>query len=181
MPGRSFSRPRCRCAPATTKSRLLRACCARSTSSIRAPCAGFSTAPCACATGASKWKGDMRSWCIALTSALGLAGAWALAAPALALPPAKIEIAFEMTRNGSAMAETVEQLQHAGGRYELVETLTGKGGFFWMGSIKRTSRGEISARGSRPLEFSDERTGRPAARAWFDWDAKILSMEYREP
>jgi len=117
----------------------------------------------------------MRSSCFLLSSAL------ALAAPALAMPPARIEIAFEMTRNDLAMAETLEQLEHANGRYRLVETWTGKGMFLWMGTIKRTSRGLISADGLRPLEFSDERTGRPPARAWFDWEAKTLAMEYRDP
>ena len=118
----------------------------------------------------------MRSCITLLISALA-----AVAAPAHAAPPARIEIAFEMTRNDLAMAETLEQLEHANGRYELVETWTGKGVYALMGTIKRTSRGLIDARGSRPLEFSDERTGRVPARAWFDWDAKTIAMEYREP
>ncbi len=115
----------------------------------------------------------MRNCCFLLISALAL--------PAQAMPPALIEIAFEMTRNDEAMAETLEKLEHANGRYQLVETWTGKGMFFWMGTIKRTSRGLISPQGLKPLEFSDERTGRPPARAWFDWEAKTLAMQYRDP
>ena len=96
-------------------------------------------------------------------------------------PPARIEIAYEMTRNDLAMAETLEQLEHSAGRYQLVETWTGKGLFFLLGTVKRTSRGDINANGSRPREFIDERTGREPARAWFDWEAKTLTMQYRDP
>ena len=105
----------------------------------------------------------------------------AVMAAAQAAPPERIEIAFELTRNDLAMAETVERLEHANGRYELTETWVGKGVYALMGTIKRTSRGVISAHGSRPLEFSDERTGRMPARAWFDWEARSLVMQYREP
>jgi hypothetical protein len=31
----------------------------------------------------------------------------------------------------------------------------------------------------RPLEFSDERTGRATSRAKFDWDANTLTMQYK--
>src|SRR5689334_20314407 len=116
----------------------------------------------------------MRNWYWLATSLLA-------AATALAAPPSKVEIAYEMTRNDAAMAETVERLEHANGRYVLVETWNGKGMYALMGTITRTSRGLIGPQGSRPLEFSDERTGRSTARAWFDWEAKVLSMEYRDP
>jgi len=114
----------------------------------------------------------MRNWLYLLISAASLAQAG---------PPARIEIAYEMTRNGSAMAETLEQLEHSAGRYQLVETWTGKGLFALLGTIKRTSRGEITADGSRPLEFTDARTGRETARAWFNWGAKTLTMQYQDP
>jgi hypothetical protein len=103
------------------------------------------------------------------------------AAFAHATPPARIEIAYEMTRNDMTMAETLEQLEHSSGRYQLTETWTGKGLFALLGTIKRTSRGDISAHGSRPREFTDERTGREPARAWFNWEAKTLTMQYTDP
>ena len=114
----------------------------------------------------------MRNWLYLLISAAALAQAQ---------PPARIEIAYEMTRNGSSMAETLEQLEHSAGRYQLTETWTGKGVFALMGTIKRISRGSIAADGSRPREFSDERTGREPAHAWFDWEAKTLTMQYKDP
>jgi hypothetical protein len=113
-----------------------------------------------------------RKWLYLLISA---------AAFAHAAPPARIDIAYEMTRNGSAMADTLAQLEHSSGRYQLTETWTGKGLFALMGTIKRTSRGDITADGSRPREFTDERTGRVPARAWFDWEATTLTMQYKDP
>jgi hypothetical protein len=113
----------------------------------------------------------MRSLCFLLISAATLAQA---------APPAKIEIAYELTRNGSVMAETLESLEHAAGRYQLTETWSGKGMYSLMGTIKRTSRGTIGADGSRPEAFTDERTGRPPAHARFDWKARVLTQEYRD-
>ena len=116
----------------------------------------------------------MRNWFLLLTSAL-------LASPAAAMPPSRIEIAYEMTRNDEAMADTLEQLEHGNGRYQLVETWTGRGVYALLGTIKRTSRGLLGPHGLRPLEFSDERTARTTARAWFDWERKTLAMEYKDP
>jgi len=120
----------------------------------------------------SALKESMRNWFFLLLSA---------SAYAQAMPPARIEIAYEMTRDGVRMAETLEQLEHASGRYQLTETWSAKGMYALMGTIKRTSRGDISAAGSRPREFRDERTGREPARASFDWEAKVITMQYKDP
>lgn len=98
-------------------------------------------------------------------------------APAEALPPQRVEIAYELTRNGSALAEIVEQLEHGGGAYQLVERWRGKGVYALRGNVKRTSRGTVSADGLRPVEFTDERTGRKTTRARFDWSAEQLILD----
>jgi hypothetical protein len=113
----------------------------------------------------------MRSWCWLLISVA--AGA------AQAAPPARVEIASQIMRNGYAVAEVVYRLQHDGRTYVLTETWTGKGLFALRGSAKRTSRGLVSAEGLKPLEFADERSGRNTARAQFDWNAKTVTMQYR--
>lgn len=113
----------------------------------------------------------MRNWLLLLASAAGLA---------YGQPPARVEIAYELTRNGSPMAEIVERLEQAAGRYQLTETWKGRGLFALLGSARRSSQGRITARGLQPEEFSDERTGRQTAHAWFDWKAKTLSMQYRD-
>jgi hypothetical protein len=98
---------------------------------------------------------------------------------AQAAPPARIEIAYEMSRDGTAMADVVEVLEHGGGRYQITETSKGKGILAFAGTIKRTSRGLADASGVRPLEYLDERPGRNS-RASFDWQARIISMRHRE-
>jgi hypothetical protein len=98
---------------------------------------------------------------------------------AQAAPPARIEIAYEMSRDGMAMADVVEVLEHGGGRYQITETSKGKGILAFAGTIKRTSRGLADASGVRPLEYLDERPGRNS-RASFDWQARIISMRHRE-
>jgi len=113
----------------------------------------------------------MRSWCWLLISAA--AGA------AQAAPPARVEIVSQIVRNGYAVAEVVYRMQHNGRLYELTETWKGKGIFALRGSAKRTSRGLVTEEGLKPLEFTDERTGRWTARAQFDWSAKTVTMQYR--
>ncbi|TMH65442.1 MAG: DUF3108 domain-containing protein [Betaproteobacteria bacterium] len=115
-------------------------------------------------------KEMMRNWCWLLIS---LAGA------AAAEPPARVELVFALTRNGSTMAEVVERLEYASGRYQLTETWKGKGIYALLGSARRMSQGSIVQGTLRPQEFFDERSGRDTARAWFDWKAQTLTMQYK--
>lgn len=112
----------------------------------------------------------MRSWSYLLIS---------LASLAHAAPPAQVEIAYELMRNGSTMAEVVDRLEHSHGNYRLTETWKGKGVFRLLGRAKRTSHGKLAGDVLQPLEFVDERTGRDTARAWFDWKAKAVTMRYK--
>ena len=112
----------------------------------------------------------MRRWLLLLTSIAGLAQA---------APPARIEIAYEMSRDGSVVAEVVEVLEHGGGRYQISETSKGKGLLAFAGTIRRTSRGLADADGVRPLEYLDQRPGRNS-RATFDWQARTISMQHKE-
>jgi hypothetical protein len=93
------------------------------------------------------------------------------------LPPERVEVAYELTRNGSVLAEIVERLEHGGGVYEVTETWRGKGLYGLRGKVRRWSRGSVAPEGLRPLEFSDERTGRKTTRARFDWDGRRLTLE----
>jgi len=105
----------------------------------------------------------------------------ALDARAQATPPARIEIEFELKRNGKTMAEVVEVLEQRNGAYVLVETWKGKGVYALLGKAKRTSTGTLGAEGPRPREFTDERSGRDTQRVWFDWNAKTITRRYKGP
>lgn len=98
---------------------------------------------------------------------------------AAAEPPPRIEITYTMTRNGSAMAEVVERLEYSSGNYQLTETWKGRGIYSLLGSARRVSQGSIAQGVLRPREFFDERSGRDTARAWFDWKAQKLTMQYK--
>ncbi len=111
----------------------------------------------------------MRRWFWLLISAAGLAQA---------APPARVEIAYEVSRDGSVMADVVEVLEHGGGRYQMTETSKGRGIYALAGRFKRTSRGTVDANGVRPLEFLDERPGRDS-RASFDWQARTVTAQYK--
>jgi len=67
----------------------------------------------------------------------------------------------------------------SGGSYQMTETSKGKGLYALLGTAKRSSRGNITKDGMlQPLEFADERTGRDTARAWFDYKAQTITMQY---
>jgi hypothetical protein len=112
----------------------------------------------------------MRNWLYLPLSAVVVAHA---------APPGHVDIEYELRRNGSPIAEVHERLEHGNGSYQLIETWRGKGFYRLLGKAKRVSRGNVTAEGLRPLEFSDERTGRDTARAWFDWQAGTVTMQYK--
>jgi len=114
----------------------------------------------------------MRSWLFLLISACGAA---------LAAPPAHVEMTFELTKDGSPIAEITEVLEHGAGKYELVESWQGRGFYRLLGNAKRTSRGVVGTDGLRPLEYTDERTGREAERAVFDWKSKTVTYQHKGP
>lgn len=116
----------------------------------------------------------MRSWFWLLTCSALLPPAGALANP-----PARVEIAYEIARNGMTLAEVRHLLEHDGRIYQITETWKGRGLLALRGNATRTSRGIVSAKGLKPLEFTDERTGRDTARAKFDWQTNTLTMQYK--
>ncbi len=110
----------------------------------------------------------------------GLAVTFALGSiSASAVPPAAIEITFDVMHNGMAVAEVVEKLEHDGRTYRASEAGKGRGALALMFKTARTSRGLVTASGLRPLEYTDERSGRPVASAVFDYAAKTLTQKYR--
>jgi hypothetical protein len=115
----------------------------------------------------------MRSWSWLLISALAWAGA------AWCAPPGRVELAYDIARNGAIVAEALYVLEHDGRTYRITETSKGRGMLALRGTIRRTSRGIVSAQGLRPVEFTDERSGRHTARADFDWEMKTITLQYK--
>jgi hypothetical protein len=109
----------------------------------------------------------MRNIC--LTIALSFAPA------ALAAPPQRVEIGYEVARNGLVLAEVNQRLEHDGRSYRLTETWRGKGALSLRGEAVRTSQGTIAADGLRPQKFEDKRTGRDTQHAEFEAAAKTAT------
>ena len=101
------------------------------------------------------------------------------AAAAWGAPPRQAEMTYETSRNGVTLAEVTYALEHDGRNYRITETTKGRGILALRGTTKRTSRGMVTSAGLKPVEFTDERTGRNTARANFDWTAKTVTLQYK--
>jgi hypothetical protein len=113
------------------------------------------------------------SWLLLISlAAAGSANAW---------PQGSTEIEYDISCEGRDLAALVERVEISGNSYRMTETSQGKGVYALLGTAKRTSRGSIEGGILRPEEFSDERTGRATARAWFDWKAQTVTMQHSGP
>ncbi len=106
--------------------------------------------------------------------------ALSLAATAVAAPPQRVEIAYEVARNGTAVAEVSERLEHDGRSYRLQEIWRGKGIYALRGEATRSSRGAVVADGLRPVAFEDKRTGREPLQVQFDAAPKSPTLQRQD-
>src|SRR5262245_61758153 len=121
----------------------------------------------------------MRNWSFLQTSVR----AWVLAlfaAAAWGTPPRQVELVYETSYKGIVVAQVTYVLEHDGHNYRITETTKGRGILALRGTTRRTSRGMVTPEGLKPVEFTDERTGRNTARASFDWDKKTVTMQYKD-
>lgn len=114
----------------------------------------------------------MRNWSFPI--------AFSFACAAAAAPPQRVEIGYEVARNGSLVAEVSERLEHDGRSYRLSETWKGRGAFALRGEAKRTSRGTVGTDGLRPLEYEDRRSGRDPRRVQFDPAANTPTLQRQD-
>jgi hypothetical protein len=99
------------------------------------------------------------------------------AAAAQAAPPERVTLSYEMRRNGSVLGDVVETLEHDGSTYTITSEMKGRGILSLFGTLKRTSRGRVTAEGLRPDEFRDQRGASWAVSAKFDWEARSVTQE----
>lgn len=116
----------------------------------------------------------MRNWSAAAAISLGACAA------AHAAPPQRVEIGYEIARNGTVVAEVSEQLEHDGRSYRLSETWKGKGIFSLRGEATRSSRGAVARDGLRPQKFEDRRSGRDTKHAEFDPAAGTPTLQRQD-
>jgi hypothetical protein len=99
---------------------------------------------------------------------------------ALAAPPQKVEVSYVLSRNGSALAEVVDRLEHDGKTYKLEETMKGKGVFALKGEAKRSSTGAVAPDGLRPQKYEDKRKGRDTRQHQFDPQAATPTLQRQD-
>ena len=110
-----------------------------------------------------------------LTIALSFACAAAAAAP-----PQRVEIGYEIARDGIVLAEVTQRLEHDGRSYRLSETWKGKGLLALRGEATRSSQGAVASDGLRPQKFEDKRTGRETRHAEFDPAARTATLQRQD-
>jgi hypothetical protein len=109
-----------------------------------------------------------------------LAIGFSLCAAVQAAPPGRVEIAYEVLHNDGVVADVTHLLEHDGVSYRLTERWKGRGIYALAGEAQRSSRGTIAADGLRPLEYEDVRSRREPARARFEWETKMLTLQFRD-
>jgi hypothetical protein len=102
------------------------------------------------------------------------------AAAAVAAPPQRVDIAYEMARNDLVIADVSQHLEHDGRSYRLTETSKGRGVFALRGEASRSSQGAVAADGLRPQKFEDRRSGRDTLHAEFDPAAKTPTLQRQD-
>ena len=106
--------------------------------------------------------------------------ALSVACVAHAAPPQRVEIQYELTYNGTAVAEITERFEHDKRQYKAEELWKGKGILALKGDARRMSRGAIASDGLRPAEFEDKRSGRDAKRLTFDGPDKVPALQRQD-
>ena len=114
----------------------------------------------------------MRNICLTIVLSLSTA--------ALAAPPQRVEIVYELARNNLVLAAVTQRLEHDGKTYRLSETWKGKGALGRRGEANRSSEGAVAADGLRPQKFEDQRSGRDTQRAEFDPAAKTATLQRQD-
>ena len=94
----------------------------------------------------------------------------------MAAPPQRVEIGYEIARNGSLLAEVNQRLEHDGRTYLITETWKGKGMLALRGDAIRSSQGAVAADGLRPQKYEDKRPGRDTRHAEFDPAARTTTL-----
>lgn len=117
----------------------------------------------------------LASSCAARIAALALL----FATSASAAPPRKVTINYDISYNGTVIAEGSETLEHDGRNYRVDSATKGKGLFAVLhrGVLKRSSRGLVFPAGLRPVEFLDQRGDRSVESARFDWAGRRVALE----
>lgn len=117
---------------------------------------------------------------VAATGTLFLTVAMAMTMTmAVAAPPHRVTLHYDVSYNGMTLVEAVETLEHDGRGYRIQSEWQGKGLFALSarGKATRSSHGAVDARGLLPREFREQRGSGPLGVARFEWSKKVMVRE----
>lgn len=90
--------------------------------------------------------------------------------------PQKVEMEYQVTRNGQPFATVNERFVVENGRYTLESVTKGKGVYALFGKRVLTSEGEVTAEGLKPSHFEALQNNKKNQSADFDWAANTLTI-----
>jgi hypothetical protein len=105
------------------------------------------------------------------------------AATVEAAPPQKIDVVYDLYRNGLKLGQVNDTFTRNGSRYTLVSETRASGPLkvLWPGNIRLESTGEVTPQGLRPAKFMHARSDAPhkLATARLDWKQGVITWQYK--
>ncbi len=100
-----------------------------------------------------------------------------------AAPPQRVNVVYDLYRNGHKLGQVTDTLTRTGNRYTLVSETRATGPLkaLWPGSIRLESAGVVTPQGLRPTQFKHARSDAPhkLATARLDWKARTIAYQYK--
>ncbi len=92
--------------------------------------------------------------------------------------PKKIELEYEVSRNGHTFGTVQESYTQEGSQYQIISTTKGDGLYALLGERVLTSKGTVTKAGLVPTEFKLKRgdNEKKSLAASFDWTTNTLNM-----
>jgi hypothetical protein len=95
--------------------------------------------------------------------------------------PSDVSMTYTLSRGDTMLGTGVETYRSDGKNYSIESVARGDGIYrLVFGSMKRESRGTVTADGLKPSAFEDVRNEKTYASARFDWNAMTLALRYRD-
>lgn len=97
--------------------------------------------------------------------------------------PQRMELAYDLYRNGQKLGQVTDTYVQKGGHYTLTSEMraTGPLKVLWPGRIRLESSGSVTRQGLRPEQFQHARSDAPEklATARLDWTARNIAYRYK--
>lgn len=97
--------------------------------------------------------------------------------------PQRMEVVYDLYRNGQKLGSVTDQFTRTGKSYRIVSETraTGTLKMLWPGVIRLESKGEVLRSGLRPVSFTHARSDKPnkTAQAVLDWRKRTIRFQYR--